>query len=127
MRPLPFWHNRSMLKGKTAVVTGSTSGIGLGVARALARAGADLMLNGFGEPEAVERLRRGLEAEFGVRAFHDGADLCDPAQAARLVSDAEARLGRVDVVVNNAGIQHVAPIEDFPLEQWDKILAVNLS
>lgn len=116
-----------MLKGKVAIVTGSTSGIGLGIARALAAKGADVMLNGFGEPAAIEALRAGIVADFGVRALYNGADLARAEDCAALVADAEARLGRVDIVVNNAGIQHVAPVEEFPVERWDAILAVNLS
>ena len=115
------------LKGKSAVVTGSTSGIGLGVARALAEAGAGVMLNGFGEPGVVEDLRRGLAAEFGVEVLHHPADLSRPEESARLVADAEKAFGRLDILVNNAGVQHVAPVEAFPVEQWDRILALNLS
>ena len=115
------------LTGKVAVVTGSTSGIGLGIARALAGAGADLMLNGFGEASAIEALRERLGAEFKVRARYDGADLAKPAEVRHLVERATAELGRVDVLVNNAGIQHVAPIEEFPDERWDAVIAINLS
>jgi 3-hydroxybutyrate dehydrogenase len=115
------------LAGKVAVVTGSTSGIGLGIARTLAGAGADLMLNGFGEPAAIETLRTGLAKEFKVRAQYDGADMSKPAEVRRLIERATAELGRVDIVVNNAGIQHVAPMEEFPDERWDAVLAINLS
>jgi 3-hydroxybutyrate dehydrogenase len=115
------------LNGKVALVTGSTSGIGLGIARALAAAGADLVLNGFGDPAAIEALRRGLVAEFGVRVIYDGADMGRPAAIAALVAHADQALGGVDILVNNAGIQHVAAIEDFPDEKWDAVIAINLS
>jgi len=115
------------LAGKVAVVTGSTSGIGLGIARTLAGAGADLMLNGFGEPAAIEALRGALAKEFKVRANYDDADMSKPADVRRLIERATSELGRVDIVVNNAGIQHVAPMEEFPDERWDAVLAINLS
>jgi 3-hydroxybutyrate dehydrogenase len=116
-----------MLKNKVAIVTGSTSGIGLGIARALAAQGADIMLNGFGDAAEIEILRAALAQEFGVRVLYNGADLSKADQCAGLVSDSEARLGRVDILVNNAGIQHVAAIEDFPPERWDAVIAINLS
>jgi 3-hydroxybutyrate dehydrogenase len=116
-----------MLKGKVAVVTGSTSGIGLGIARALAKEGADVVLNGFGDAQAVEELRETLASQHKVKCLHDAADMTDPAAIARMIADAERCLGRVDILVNNAGIQHVAPVEEFPLDQWDKVLAINLS
>jgi 3-hydroxybutyrate dehydrogenase len=115
------------LKGKVAVVTGSTSGIGLAIARALARDGADVMLNGFGDAAAIETTRAGLAAEFGVRCLHHSADMSKPAEIADLVAAAAARLGGVSILVNNAGIQHTARIEDFPPAKWDAILAINLS
>ena len=115
------------LQGKVALVTGSTSGIGLGIAQALAAAGADILLNGFGDPAAIESLRAGLAAEHGVRALYDGADVSRAGPVAAMVARAEAELGRVDLLVNNAGIQHVAPLADFPAERWDAIIAVNLS
>ena len=115
------------LTQKVAVVTGSTSGIGLGIARALAGAGADVVLNGFGEADAIEELRAGLAAEFGVRVGYHGADLSKPAEIAALIAHAEETFGSVDVLVNNAGIQHVAPVEDFPAERWDAVIALNLS
>jgi 3-hydroxybutyrate dehydrogenase len=112
---------------KTAIVTGSTSGIGLAVARALAAAGHTIVMNGFGDPAEIERLRAGIEAETGSPvAFHD-ADMSNPAQIADLVRTAETLFGHIDIVVNNAGIQTVAPIEDFPVERYEMIMAVNMS
>ena len=115
------------LRSKAALVTGSTSGIGLSVARALAGEGADIVLNGFGEPDAIERERAGIEREFGVRALHSGADMTKPDEIAHMVSEAEAAFGSLDILVNNAGIQHVAPVEAFPADKWEAIIAVNLS
>ena len=115
------------LKGKTALVTGSTGGIGLGIARALAAEGADIAMNGFGDAGQIEALRAGIEGEFGVRAVFVAGDLGVPAQIAAMVTAAEGALGKVDILVNNAGIQFVAPIEGFPEEQWDKVIAINLS
>jgi 3-hydroxybutyrate dehydrogenase len=116
-----------MLKGKTALVTGSTSGIGLAIARALAQDGADLMLNGFGDKAAIEQTRAGLEKEFGIKARYSGADMTKPAEIAALVAATEKEFGALDVLVNNAGIQHVANIEDFPIDKWDAVIAINLS
>ena len=116
-----------MLKGKVAVVTGSTSGIGLGIARALAAAGADLMINGFGEATEIDRLRGEIAAAHGVRVAFSGADLSKPADATRLIEHAMREFGRVDVLVNNAGIQHVAPVHEFPLDRWDAVIAINLT
>jgi 3-hydroxybutyrate dehydrogenase len=116
-----------MLKGKNALITGSTSGIGLGIARALAAEGCGLMLNGFGDAAAIERLRGGLAADHGVQVAYHGADLARPAEIEALVADAATRLGSLDILVNCAGIQHTAPVEDFPGEKWDAILAVDLS
>ncbi|MDE2492023.1 MAG: 3-hydroxybutyrate dehydrogenase [Elusimicrobia bacterium] len=116
-----------MLKGKVAVVTGSTSGIGLGVARALAAQGAAVMLNGFGAEREIEEIRAGLERVSGAKAAHHPADMSKPSEIERLIEAAESKLGAVDVLVNNAGIQHVAPIESFPPEKWDAVLAINLS
>ena len=116
-----------MLNGRRALVTGSTSGIGLGIARALAAQGASVMLNGFGDASEIEVLRAGLAKEFGVTVLYDGADLSKSDGAGDLVRDAEKRLGGVDILVNNAGIQHVAPVEEFPLDRWDAIIAINLT
>jgi 3-hydroxybutyrate dehydrogenase len=115
------------LRSKSAVVTGSTSGIGLGIARALAKEGANVLINGFGEPGEIEKERAGLEAEFGVKAIYLPADMTKPDQIIAMVREAEQAFGAVDILVNNAGIQHVAPIEEFPPEKWDQILAINLS
>jgi 3-hydroxybutyrate dehydrogenase len=116
-----------MLKGKTAVVTGSTSGIGLGIAAALAAEGCDIVLNGFGDPAEIERLRAGLAEKHGVRAAYVAADMAKPAEIRAVVEEAKRRFGGVDILVNNAGIQHVAKIVDFPEERWDAVIAVNLS
>jgi 3-hydroxybutyrate dehydrogenase len=116
-----------MLKGKTAMVTGSTSGIGLAVARALAQDGAAIMLNGFGDKAAIENIRSGIEKDFGVKARYSPADMSKPAEIADMVRSTEKEFGALDVLVNNAGIQYVANIEDFPIEKWDAIIAINLS
>jgi len=116
-----------MLKGKTALVTGSTSGIGQGIAEALAAEGANIVLNGFGEAEAIEKLRSDIAAESGVTVTYDGADMSKPDEIARMVKDAEAQFGAIDILMNNAGIQHVAPLEEFPTERWDAVIAINLS
>ncbi len=115
------------LASRNALVTGSTSGIGLAIARALAKEGAGVMLNGFGDPAAIEADRAALAAEFGVTVLYSPADMAKPAEIAAMVAEAEETLGSVDVLVNNAGIQRVSPIEDFPLEAWDAIIAINLS
>ena len=115
-----------MLRGKSALVTGSTSGIGLAIARALARQGANVMLNGFGDPALIEGLKKEIRAG-GVKVEFNAADMAQPAQIASLVQETAARLGSLDILVNNAGIQHVAPIHEFPPERWDAVIAINLS
>jgi len=112
-----------MLKGKTALVTGSTSGIGLGIAKALARQGANIVLNGFGDIEGP----KSEVAALGVKVGYHGADMSKPADIEEMMKYAAAQFGRVDILVNNAGIQHVAPVEDFPPERWDAIIAINLT
>jgi 3-hydroxybutyrate dehydrogenase len=115
------------LQGKSAVVTGSTSGIGLAYARALAREGANVLINGFGEAAAIEKERAGIESEFGVKAVYSPADMTKPDDIAGMIRQAEQTLGAVDILINNAGVQFVSPIEEFPLEKWDQIIAINLS
>jgi 3-hydroxybutyrate dehydrogenase len=116
-----------MLKNKTAVVTGSTSGIGLAIARALAKEGANITINGFGEASAIEKERAGIEKEFGIKAAYSPADMTKPDEIAAMIATAEGTFGSVDILVNNAGIQHVSPIEDFPIEKWNQIIEINLS
>ena len=116
-----------MSERRAALVTGSTSGIGLGMATAFAKAGMDVTLNGLGDPGEIEAIRANLEGEAGVTVRYDGANLMDAAAAEKMVKDAEAAFGRLDVLVNNAGIQFVSPIEEFPVEKWDAIIALNLS
>jgi 3-hydroxybutyrate dehydrogenase len=116
-----------MTAGKTAIVTGSTSGIGLGMAEALAKAGANVMLNGFGDPAEIEATQARLSRENHVGVGFHGADMTKPDQIGALFRAAEEQFGQVDIVVNNAGIQHVAPVEEFPPEKWDAIIAINLS
>jgi 3-hydroxybutyrate dehydrogenase len=116
-----------MLKGKTALVTGSTSGIGLAIAHALAKDGAHVMLNGFGDKAAIDAERAGLEKAYGIKALYSPADMSKPAEIAAMVAETEKAFGSLDVLVNNAGIQHVANIEDFPVEKWDAVIAINLS
>jgi 3-hydroxybutyrate dehydrogenase len=116
----------NQLKGKVAVVTGSTSGIGQGIAELFAREGAHVMLNGFGDAAAIEKLRAGLEKQSGATVRYHGADMSKPAEIAQMMQAAE-QMGGVDVLVNNAGIQHVAPIDQFPPEKWDAIIAINLT
>ena len=115
------------LKSRTAVVTGSTSGIGLAIARALAKEGANVVINGFGKPEDIEKERSAIESEFAVTAHHSAADMTRPAEIAAMITDAEKAFGSVDILVNNAGIQFVSPVEDFPVEKWDQIIAINMS
>jgi len=115
------------LKGKVALVTGSTSGIGLAIARAFATEGADICINGFGDAAAIEKERSGLEKDFGVKAIYSGADMSKGQETEAMVTDTIKQLGSVDILVNNAGIQFVAPVEEFPPEKWDQIIAINLS
>ncbi|KRB84551.1 3-hydroxybutyrate dehydrogenase [Noviherbaspirillum sp. Root189] len=117
----------TMLKGKTALVTGSTSGIGLGIARTFAAQGANIVLNGFGDAHEIETLQANLRSEFGIDVVYHGADMSKPADIEAMMKFAAEKFGAVDVLVNNAGIQHVANIEDFPVEKWDSIIAINLS
>jgi 3-hydroxybutyrate dehydrogenase len=116
-----------MFKGKTALVTGSTSGIGLGIARAYAARGANVVLNGFGDASEIEKIRAGIAAEHGVGVRYDGADMSKPDAIESMIGNAIEIFGGVDILVNNAGIQHVAPIDEFPVAKWEQILAINLS
>jgi len=115
------------LNGKTALVTGSTSGIGLGMARSLAAEGANVLLNGFGDASEIEQLQKEMAQEFGIKVAYHNADMSKPAEIEAMIAYAEQQFGGVDVLVNNAGIQYVANIEDFPVEKWDAIIAINLS
>jgi 3-hydroxybutyrate dehydrogenase len=116
-----------MLKGKVAIVTGSTSGIGLGIARELAKLGADLVLNGFGDPSQIEQIRSGIERDHGVRVVYDGADMSKADAVRGLIDATVKKFGRLDILVNNAGIQFTAPVDEFPAAKWDAILGINLS
>jgi 3-hydroxybutyrate dehydrogenase len=116
-----------MLRGKTAIVTGSTSGIGLGIARALGGAGANVMLNGFGDAAEIEALRAALAKEFDIKVAYNGADMSKPDEIHEMVKAAVEELGSVEILVNNAGIQHTAPVETFPADRWDAVIAINLS
>jgi len=116
-----------VLKGKNALVTGSTSGIGLGIAEGLAAQGVNLVLNGFGDANEIETLRAGLAAKFGVKVLYDGADMSKADQIEAMMHKAEKDLGGIDILVNNAGIQHVAPVDEFPINKWDAIIAINMS
>ena len=118
---------RRSLLGKSAIVTGSTSGIGLAVARALASQGINVLINGYGNPQEIGEACTDIEGEFGVRAIYSPADMSKPDQIVQIVRLAEQAFGALDILVNNAGIQHIAPIEDFPPEKWDQIIAINLS
>jgi 3-hydroxybutyrate dehydrogenase len=115
------------LKGRAAIVTGSTSGIGQALATALAGAGADVILNGFGDPAAIERERAALAEQSGSKVLFHPADMTKPAEIADMVAFASREFGRLDILVNNAGVQFVSPIEDFPIEKWDQIIAINLT
>ena len=117
---------RRSLMGRVSVVTGSTSGIGLGIARALAAAGSDIVLNGFGEPDMIAGAQSQITA-LNVRAFHSAADMSKPEAIRDMIETTLGSFGRLDILVNNAGIQHVSPLQDFPVEKWDAILAINLS
>ena len=116
-----------MFKGKAAVVTGSTSGIGLGIARALGAQGANIMLNGFGDRQVIESLMAELRAEYDVEVDYSPADMSRPVQVTAMITQCVDRFGGVDILVNNAGIQHTAPVEAFPMEKWEQVLAINLS
>lgn len=116
-----------LLSGKTALVTGSTSGIGLACAQALAAEGANVVINGFGDDAAIEAIRAGLEQASGAAALYSDADLTDPSAIERMIDQAADRFGTIDILINNAGMQHVAPIDQFPVDRWDLIIALNLS
>ncbi|MGZ3236622.1 MAG: 3-hydroxybutyrate dehydrogenase [Burkholderiaceae bacterium] len=115
------------LKGKTALVTGSTSGIGLGIAKTLANQGANIIFNGFGDLKEIEALQKAVAQEYGVQTFYHNADMSKASEIEAMMQFATDKLGGVDILVNNAGIQHVANIEDFPVEKWDAIIAINLT
>jgi 3-hydroxybutyrate dehydrogenase len=115
------------LAGRAAIVTGSTSGIGAALARGLAANGADVVLNGLGDPAAIEKDRAALEKSTGAQVLYHGADMTSADEIADMVAFAQAKLGRLDILINNAGVQHVAPVEDFPIERWNQIIAVNLT
>jgi 3-hydroxybutyrate dehydrogenase len=123
--PLPF--TSGMLKGKSAVVTGSTSGIGLGIAEALAAQGADVLLNGFGDPAEIDKLRGSLAKTHGVRVSYSAADMAKPDEIDAMIAQATRDLGGVDILVNNAGIQYTAAVREFPIERWNAIIAINLT
>ncbi len=119
--------NNGMLSGKNAIVTGSTSGIGLAIAHVLASKGCNIMINGMGEKSVIDALVAELPQKYGVKTFYDGADMSKPAEIRNMVADCEKKLGSVDILVNNAGIQFTAPVEEFPEAKWDAIIAINLS
>ncbi|MDZ4791013.1 MAG: 3-hydroxybutyrate dehydrogenase [Hyphomicrobiales bacterium] len=116
-----------MSQGKSAIITGSTSGIGLGIAEAFAASGMNVMLNGFGDATVIDDIKAQIAAKFGVKTAYHPADMSKPNEIADLTAAAAANFGQIDVVVNNAGIQHVSPIEEFPIDEWDAIIAINLS
>ncbi len=116
-----------MLKGKTALITGSTSGIGLGIAQALAKEGANIVINGLGNPEEIEKTRQSLESDYGVKALYDAADMTKPDQIRKMCETAISVFGSIDILVNNAGIQFVSPIDEFPEDKWDAIIAINMN
>lgn len=116
-----------MFKGKTVLITGSTSGIGLGIAQGFGALGANLVINGFGDAAEIEMIRSSLASSFGVKVIYDGADMSKPEQIEAMMKRAAAEFGGVDILVNNAGIQHVCPVEEFPVAKWDAIIAINLS
>ena len=123
----PLARSERILQGRVAVVTGSTSGIGLGIARELAAAGADVVLNGFGRPEEIQETTAAVARDHGVRTTFSGADMSNPTSIEDLIATALDTYGRLDILVNNAGIQHVSPLDRFPVEKWDAVLAINLS
>ena len=127
IQPIEQFIGAPELSGRVAIVTGSTSGIGLGIARALASAGADVVVNGLGDPTQIDFTCADLEKESGSRIVYNPANLLDPDGARTLIEETARGFGRVDILVNNAGIQHVSPIEDFPVDKWDAIIALNLS
>jgi 3-hydroxybutyrate dehydrogenase len=116
-----------MLKEKSVVITGSTSGIGFGMARAFAAQGANIMLNGLGEGGEIEKARGSIESEFNVKVIYSPADMTKPEEIADMITDTKCELGSVDVLVNNAGIQHVSPVDEFPTDKWDQVIAINLT
>ncbi len=116
-----------MLQGKNAIITGSTSGIGLGIATAFAKSGINVMLNGLGDPVEIESIRQKLAKQYGVEVIYSSADMTQPDQIRSMVESAIQHFGTVDILVNNAGIQHVAPVDEFPADKWDAIIAINLS
>ena len=126
-RAVPTIVASKQLKGKVGIITGSTSGIGLGIARALAQAGSHIVLNGFGDVTVIERERAKIAEEFGVQTIFNSADLAKPAEIIGMIETVASEFGQVDILVNNAGIQHTAPIEKFPVDRWDAVIAINLS
>ena len=126
-RAVPTILASKQLKGKVGIITGSTSGIGLGIARALAQAGSHIVLNGFGDVTVIDRERAEIAEEFGVQTIFNSADLAKPAEIIGMIEAVSSEFGQVDILVNNAGIQHTAPIEKFPVDRWDAVIAINLS